>query len=468
VQSKFALARGKRYYSRMQKPRCYGWFVLGLLLARGAMAGQDFTQIVKTYQPRLESNLVHNITGFWYPQTLDRTNGGYILNHDINGRLKGEPVKMIVTQARMLWLFARLARAGYGGREYLDAADNGYQFLKTKMWDRKNGGFYWMVDATGRKILSPGKVLYGQSFALYALSEYYLASGKREALDSAMELFDLLEAKAHDGTCGGYLESFEEDWTPMAPGEQTDMGPAGFKLMNTHLHLLEAMTSFYQASRLPLARERLLELIAIQSNAVVRKGLGACTDKYRRNWEPVLTGDFARVSYGHDLENIWLLIAACDAAGVSTYPLLDLYRALFDYSLKYGFDQAQGGFFYYGSFNQPAENHEKSWWVQAEACISALYMYRLTHEAKYLEVFQKTYDWIDQHQTDWKHGEWHDTVLPDGTPLGDKAHIWKSGYHNGRAMIECLRILKAETETAKNGGGAHSPGREPRSDAEAK
>lgn len=117
----------------MQSLRCYGWFVLGLLLARGAMAGQDFAEIVKTYQPRLESNLVHNIAGFWYPQTIDRTNGGYILNHDIDGRLKGEPVKMIVTQARTLWLFARLGRAGYGGREYLDAADNGYQFFETKM-----------------------------------------------------------------------------------------------------------------------------------------------------------------------------------------------------------------------------------------------------------------------------------------------------------------------------------------------
>ena len=121
--------------------------------------------------------------------------------------------------------------------------------------------------------------------------------------------------------------------------------------MNTHLHLLEAMTTFYRASKLPLARERLLELIAIQSNAVVRKGLGACTDKYKRNWEPVLTGNYARVSYGHDLENIWLLNDACDAAGISNYPLLDLYRALFDYALKYGYDEDQGGFFYYCAFN---------------------------------------------------------------------------------------------------------------------
>ncbi|MEJ2327677.1 MAG: hypothetical protein P8Y25_13075, partial [Chromatiaceae bacterium] len=33
--------------------------------------------------------------------------------------------------------------------EYLDAADVGYRFLKEKMWDAKNGGFYWEDDATG-------------------------------------------------------------------------------------------------------------------------------------------------------------------------------------------------------------------------------------------------------------------------------------------------------------------------------
>ena len=35
---------------------------------------------------------------------------------------------------------------------------------------------------------------------------------------------------------------------------------------------------------------------------------------------------------------------------------LDLYRALFDYSLKYGYDEAQGGFFDSGPFNAPADS----------------------------------------------------------------------------------------------------------------
>jgi len=409
------------------------------------LRAQDLAAVAEAFRPRLETNLVRNIIPFWYPNTVDSSNGGYILNHDINGRLKGPGVKMIVTQARQVWLFSRLARAGYGGREYLDAADTGFRFLRDKMWDAQNGGFYWEVDVTGDKILQGRKHLYGQAFALYALSEYYAASGKNDSLDLATRLFNLLDDKAHDKTFGGYREWFNEDWTPAPAGEPSyvdNVGPE-FKLMNTHLHLLEAMTAFYRASKLPLARERLLELIAIQSNAVIRKGLGAGTDKYLRNWQPVLTNGFAKVSYGHDLENIWLLMDACDAAGISNYPYLDLYRALFDYAMKYGFDEAQGGFFTSGPFNQPANDRTKTWWVQAEALVSSLYMHRLTNDPKYLRVFEKTYDWVDKHQVDWIHGEWFENITPEGVPKGDKAQMWKAGYHDGRAMIECLEILKS-------------------------
>ena len=404
---------------------------------------QDRSDLAKKYVPKFEKILKENIASFWLTKSIDRVNGGYTINFGPKSEPKGEGTKMIVTQARTVWLFSRLARAGYGGKEYLDAADVGYRFLKDKMWDAKNGGFYWEVDTTGNQKLKPRKHLYGQSFGLYAVSEYYLASQRKDVLEFAIRLFNLLDAKSHDDLYGGYIEFFNEDWTPAPASEGSYMGgDPSLKLMNTHLHLLEAMTTFYRASRLPLARERLLELINIESNAVVRKGLGACTDKYQRDWTPRLEGDYARVSYGHDIENVWLLMDACEAAGVSNHPFLDLYRTLFDYSLKYGYDETNGGFYDSGPFNQPADRRAKVWWVQSEAIVSALYMHRLTHDPKYLPIFEKTAEFIEKNMVDWENGEWHANITPEGKPQGDKANTWKAGYHNGRAMIECLEILK--------------------------
>ena len=399
----------------------------------------------REYVPILRRTLEQNIVGFWYPRCLDRNHGGYIIAYGVSGERKPVAEKMIVTQARMLWLFARLARFGYKPKEMLDAAGNGWQFLKDRMWDAKRGGFYWEMSEAGDKTRGD-KHLYGQSFGLYAVSEYAIAAQSDDVRRFAIEVFDAIENKAHDAEYGGYRESFDENWHELDAGEPTPMGSgARLKLMNTHLHLMEALTAFYRATGLPRGRERLLELITIESNSVVRKGLTACTDKYDRDWTPLLEGDLARVSYGHDIENVWLLMDACDTAGVPNAPLMDLYRALWDYTLQYGYDRAQGGLFYTGKFKQPADQHQKEWWVQAEALVSALRMWRATHESKYWEVFEKTWEFTKGHQIDWERGEWHATVLPGGEVGGDKGNAWKAGYHNGRAMIECIELLSASS-----------------------
>jgi mannobiose 2-epimerase len=147
------------------------------------------------------------------------------------------------------------------------------------------------------------------------------------------------------------------------------------------------------------------------------------------------------VSYGHDIENVWLLIEACNATGIPNGPLRDLYETLFTYSLEYGWDAEHGGFYYTGPFRQPADVRSKSWWVQAEGMTSGLFMYRLTGDEKYYAVFEKTLEWIVEEQADWVHGDWH--AMIGAGPQQNKSGPWKSPYHNGRAVLECLEILDA-------------------------
>ncbi|MSR82821.1 MAG: N-acylglucosamine 2-epimerase [Candidatus Latescibacteria bacterium] len=395
---------------------------------------------LETVPPRLERLLLESILPFWYPQTIDKDRGGYTLNHDVEGKWRGPAPKALVTQARTLWFFSRLYNSPYGKPEHLEAARHGFVFLRDRMWDQEYGGFYWEVNEDGTKATMPDKHLYAQGFGLYALAEYLRASHDPEAVQLASELFHLLETRAHDGEYGGYIEFFKRDWS--GPGSRSYMGgPADHKLMNTHLHLMEPFTTYYQVQPDSLVRERLLELITIQSNSVVRKDLGLCADRYERNWTPLRGPWFDRVSYGHDIENVWLLIAANQAAGVPQGPLMDLYRTLFGNALKYGFDNEQGGFYDSGPFAAPADRRAKVWWVQAEGLVSALCLYRLTGAEEYWGIFLKTLDWIEKHQADWQHGDWFATITEDGSPEGDKAGPWKGPYHNGRAMLECLEVL---------------------------
>jgi mannobiose 2-epimerase len=81
------------------------------------------------------------------------------------------------------------------------------------------------------------------------------------------------------------------------------------------------------------------------------------------------------------------------------------------------------------------------WWVQAEVLIGALVLYRLTGDERYADLYLQTLDWIGSKHVDWSGGDWHAFVHPNGTIDGDKAGLWKSPYHNGRAMLMCLELL---------------------------
>ncbi len=444
---------------RLALPR--RWF-LGIGGGRGSKAWKNFSSFGKApgkpispvgYRPtqenllqskqQLERILTENILPFWYPQVIDVTDGGYRLNHDLHGKCKGRANKHLVTQARTVWFFSRLARSPYGTNAHLDAARHGYVFLRDWLWDKDFGGFYWEVDSSGHVAAKPDKHLYGQAFGLYALSQYAIASGDPSAAALAQALFALLEARAHDSQYGGYQEFLQRDWrsVPLDRTSYVDGTTPTIKLMNTHLHLTEALIAFYLLTGDSLAKERLIEMIFVQSNAGVRKTVGACTDQHTRNWTPLRELAYNRISYGHNLENIWVLAEACKAARLPNGPLVDLYRTLLDYALRYGFDQKEGGFYDSGPLHAPADRRDKIWWVQAEGLVCALHTHCLTGEKIYWDCFYQTLDWIMKHQVDWEYGDWHARVSDTGKPSGDKAGAWKSPYHNGRAMLQCLRLL---------------------------
>jgi mannobiose 2-epimerase len=394
--------------------------------------------------PSLERNLRENIVPFWFPRSVDQEHGGYTIHYGPKGEPLTGGTKAIVTQARTLWLASRLIRSELAQPGFREAADAGFRFLRDRMWDADHGGFYWAVDPSGTKVLQPHKHLYGQAFGLYALSEYYLASGNPEALDLANRLFMVIERHAHDPQYGGYREFFARDWSEAPADLKPPLGAAAdMKLMNTHMHLMEAYTTYVRTGAPLLARERLAELVAIESQAVIRRDWTAGSDRHRRDWTPVLDGDAARSSYGHDLENIWLIVDALRALDQPPAPYHDLFRALFDYAMTYGWDEEAGGFFESGLPRQPADRRAKIWWVQAEALVGAVTMFQLTGDARYAEVFERTWRFVDTTQTDWTSGEWHEAIQPDGRPRGgNKAHPWKAGYHNGRAIIESVERIR--------------------------
>jgi cellobiose epimerase len=387
--------------------------------------------------------LTENIIPFWYPAVLDLDYGGYGLSVDRYGRWKGPARKGTVSQARTLWFFSRLAQSPYGQSDHLQAAAHGYSFLRDHLWDSEYGGFHWETDATGMEITAPHKHLFAQVAALYALTEYARASHDDEAISLSRDLFGTLETRAHDRQYGGYQEFFARDWSRPPDTIPNYLGTAiapDAKTANTHMHLMESITSYLALTGDPIARDRLLELLTINNNSVVRNAKGATSAVYRRDWTPLRRGTYDEVLFGYQLKNIWLSMETCKTIGVPIAPLLDLYRTLFTYAIRNGFDRKHGGFYESGPIGWPATRRNKVWWVQAEALLCALNLYSFTREEVYFNYFRRTLDWIEQGQVDWEHGEWFARAQHQ-KGWGDKADRWKDPYHNGRAMIVGLDLL---------------------------
>ncbi|MBV9272073.1 MAG: AGE family epimerase/isomerase [Candidatus Eremiobacteraeota bacterium] len=385
----------------------------------------------------IEQILTNAVIPFWTRNARDDIHGGYRLHHDLRGKCKGPAPKALVTQARTLWFFSRLLNTPYGTAEHLDLARRGFTFLMNRMHDADYGGFYWETSFDGTPTGS-AKHLYGQAFALFAIAEYASVSRDGEAYDAARELFRLLETHGHDSQYGGYVECFQRDWAHPDEGNRFLPVSPPAKSMNTHLHLLESFTRYYELTQDQAAATRIMELIGILSSAVVRKQLGACTNAHNRDWSPAEERRFWRISFGHDIESGWLLLRAGRAIGVPIAPFVDLFRSFADYALEFGFDRRNGGFYHTGVANKRADDRRKVWWVQAEALLGMLELFRATGAAKYYDAFEKTLGWIARRQTDRRGGDWFAEIDRLGRARGDKAGPWKGPYHNGRALIECL------------------------------
>jgi mannobiose 2-epimerase len=417
--------------------------LVGVLLPAAAVAADPPPERAALLQQaqRCRQILKTSIVDFYLPACVDSVNGGY-LESLRGGKFAPTGEKFLTLQGRQLWFFSTLAREGIEEKAARAAAKSGFDFLEGHLRDRKHGGYFAKVNDAGRPT-DRRKHVYLNAFALYGLVAYHRATGDAQALAAAQELFRVLEEKAHDKRHGGYVEFFYEDWRPITDAKEPGyVGAIGTKTYNTHLHVLEALADLYRAWPDPLVRQRLAEVVVVNANTVRHPDFNCNIDGWRPDWRMVETPANLRASYGHDVECAWLTLDATRALGQSPRLLRGWAEALCAYSLKFGYDREHGGFYYTGPLGRPADDTRKEWWVQAEALVSMLEMYRLTGKPEYYDAFRQTLDFVEKHQVA-REGSWWATRAADGSPKGtQRSSMWQGAYHNGRSMLLCARLLQ--------------------------
>src|ERR1043165_2113384 len=218
-------------------------FPVVLLMTTMIASAQNITIKSKTERLQLatemERSMRNELLDKWYPQSVDSLYGGFLTTFTYKFEPTGTQDKMIVTQARHVWSNALASRLYPSVDHYKKCAAQGFNFLKNKMWDKINGGFYTLVDRKGNVKDSNGKTTYGNAFGIYASAAWYRASGDKNALQLAKDCFAWLEKHAHDPVLKGYCQDLLRDGTPAKRTAATpSTSTVGYKDQNSSIHLL--------------------------------------------------------------------------------------------------------------------------------------------------------------------------------------------------------------------------------------
>ena len=386
----------------------------------------------------LRQQLADKILPYWFDTAQDTNYGGYLLADDaVRGR-RTPAEKQIVTQSRMVWAFSRAHLSGFSNtnRDYLAAATQGYRFLIGHFHDRHNGGYFWSTDLKGKPI-NDGKFLYGESFVIYALVEYHRAGRDPEALRKALELYRTVQAHLHDTNNGGWFEHANRKWKLMASGDRRNpVEIVGCKSANAHLHWMEALTELYDASRDADVKKSLEEALRLDETYFYPENPGQCMFFREFDWKPVTGPGKDGLSYGHNVEFAWLMIRAETVLGRE--PSWKRFYALLDHAMKYGGDDEHGGLYYGGVDNQPANNTDKVWWVQAEWLGALTDALKHQNDPRYEAALTGLLRFIRTKQTG-PDGIWLYAVTADGRPKDNTlANSWKANYHDVRGMLKFI------------------------------
>lgn len=380
------------------------------------------------------SELTQNILPFWMNKMPDQQNGGFIGRISGDGTAHPDAPKGAILHARILWTFSAAYRL-FNNPQYLEAANRAKDYLLKKFWDNENGGVYWQLAANGEP-MDTKKQIYALGFAIYGLSEYARATGDNNALKKAIELYFVIEKHSFDQERNGYLEAFTKDWQEIQDMRLSDKDANEKKTMNTHLHILEPYANLYRVWASAELKASLKNLLEIFLNTILDKETGHLRLFFDENWNCKSN----IVSYGHDIEALWLMYEAAVVLGDAH--LIERTKAvvpLIAEAAKEGL-QADGALIYEKDNSSGHVDADRHWWVQAETVVGFSYAAKITGNKTYAEIAEKCWSYIKTNLVDKQQGEWFWSIKADGTVnhADDKAGFWKCPYHNGRMCLEMI------------------------------
>ncbi len=418
---------------------------------------------IKVLKAEVADVLQNNILNFWLDKMQDNENGGFYGQMTGEGQLVKTADKGGILNARILWSFSAAYRV-LRKPEYLEAATRAKDYIIDHFIDREHGGTYWSLDYLGQPRDSK-KQFYAIGFMIYGLSEYARATGDREALDYAIQLYDCIEEHSLDQINNGYIEACTREWGEIADMRLSELDANYPKSQNTHLHIIEPYTNLYRClkeiqeseicnyvsvigSVVPIGitvpqevvdriEASLRNLIDIFTNKILNPSTHHLDLFFDMDW----TREAGRLeSYGHDIECSWLLHEAALVLGdVKVLRKVEEVVKMVAKASEKGLN-SDGSMVHEANLDTGYIDTDRHWWVQAENVVGWLNIYQHFGEESALQKALHCWQYIKDNLIDYEGGEWWWSRNPNGeiNCKDDKAGFWKCPYHNSRMCLEII------------------------------
>jgi mannobiose 2-epimerase len=419
--------------------------------------------MIETLKKEMQDVVENNILRFWLDKMQDQENGGFYGRIDGHGVLHKDAEKGAILNARILWSFSAAYRV-LGNPEYLEAATRAKDYIINHFIDKEYGGVYWSLDCKG-KPLDTKKQFYAIGFVIYGMSEYARATGDKEALECALQLFDCIENHALDHQFNGYIEACTREWGEIADMRLSELDANYPKSQNTHLHIIEPYTNLLRCLKemqtmkscnyVPVIGSVLpvdimvSPYIVMEVESAVRNLISIFTDKilnpethhldlfFEMDWT---RGAGRLESYGHDIECSWLMHEAALVLGDRNIlnkvePIVRMVAKASEKGLR-----SDGSMIHEANLDTGHVDDDLHWWVQAENVVGWFNLYQHFGDTDALEKAERCWNYVKAQIIDWENGEWFWSRHSDGVlnDVDDKAGFWKCPYHNSRMCLEII------------------------------
>lgn len=381
---------------------------------------------LKKYKDFYKKQLLEDTLPYWFPRSLDREYGGYLLMRDRDGTLIDDD-KAVWIQGRFIWLLSTLYNTVGKNEEWLQGAKMGVEFLEKYGFDT-DGRMFFHLARDGSPIRKR-RYFFSETFAVIGYAAYAKACGDAQIGEKARDLF---------GKCIAYAEQpglLEPKFTTVRQAKGIGVPMI---LINTAQQLRDTIGD-------PRCDTYIMKWIDEIEQDFVKDDLRCVMEQVAPDGSIIDHIDGRTFLPGHAIEAAWFILNQARYLG-NDKRLIDLGTRILDYTWDRAWDKEYGGVFYFRDvFHKPVQEYYhdmKFWWPHNELIIAALLAYLLTGEEKYAKIHEQVHNYAYAHFHDKLNGEWFGYLHRDGTPAQTaKGNLFKGPFHLPRQEWFCWWVI---------------------------